>query len=97
MPWCLTRLWSFRHNSFPLEGKPYAIVSSGAFQIPEEAVEAVKGRMNAYKALFVGSVEYKFRGNHNKYVEILKRVLETNAWSGFGYLSAEVDMKKIKG
>jgi hypothetical protein len=41
--------------------------------------------------------EYKFRGNHNKYVEILKRVLETNAWSGFGYLSAEVDMKKIKG
>jgi hypothetical protein len=41
--------------------------------------------------------EYKFRGNHNKYVEILKRVVSTNAWSGFGYISAEVDLKRILG
>jgi tetratricopeptide (TPR) repeat protein len=41
--------------------------------------------------------EYLFRGEYNRYVEILEKVLGTNAWSGFGYLSAEVDMKKING
>ena len=41
--------------------------------------------------------EYKFRGDYNKYVEILERVVASNAWSGFGYLSAEVDLKKIRG
>jgi len=54
----LERLWSFRHNRFPLEGKPYAVVSSGAFQVPEKPVEAMKRRMNANRLSFVGSVEY---------------------------------------
>ncbi len=57
----LERLWSFRHKRFPLEGKPYAVVSSGAFQVPEMTVEAVKSRMNAYRASFIGSVEYLSR------------------------------------
>lgn len=41
--------------------------------------------------------EYLFRGEYDEYVEILGRVLDTNAWSGFGYLSAEVDLKRIGG
>lgn len=57
----LERLWSFRHNRFPLEGKPYAVVSSGGFQVPERTVDAVKRRMNAYRASFVGSVQYLSR------------------------------------
>jgi multimeric flavodoxin WrbA len=57
----LERMWSFRHNRFPLEGKPYTVVSSGAFQVPERTVEAVKRRMNASRASFVGSVEYLSR------------------------------------
>ena len=54
----LERLWSFRHNRFPLEGKLYAVVSSGGFQVPERTVDTVKRRMNAYRASFVGSVQY---------------------------------------
>lgn len=57
----LERLWSFRHNRFPLEGKPYAVVSSGGFQVPEKTVEEVKGRMNAYRGSFAGSVKYLSR------------------------------------
>jgi len=34
---------------------------------------------------------YLFNGDYNKYMETLKQILETNAWSGFGYISAEVD------
>lgn len=40
---------------------------------------------------------YLFRGDYNRYIEILEKVLATNAWSGFGYLSAEVDLKRIRG
>jgi multimeric flavodoxin WrbA len=57
----LERLWSFRHNRYPLEGKPYAVVSSGGFQVPERTVESVKRRMDAYRASFVGSVQYLSR------------------------------------
>ena len=57
----LERLWSFRHNRFPLEGKPYAVVSSGGFQVPEGTIESMKRRMNAYKASFVGSFQYLSR------------------------------------
>lgn len=54
----LERLWSFRHNRFSLEGKPFAVVSSGAFNEPIKAMEAVKRRMTAYKASFIGSVGF---------------------------------------
>jgi hypothetical protein len=57
----LERLWSFRHNRFPLKGKSYAVVSSGGFQVPEETIESMKRRMNAYKTSFVGSVQYLSR------------------------------------
>ena len=53
----LERLWGFRHQRFPLEGKPYAVVASGAgIGTPETAIEAVKLRMSAYRADFMGSV-----------------------------------------
>ena len=54
----LERLWAFRHQRFPLEGKPFAVVSSGAVCAPEETVEAVKRRMTFYRAVFVGSVAF---------------------------------------
>ncbi len=38
---------------------------------------------------------YLFRGEYDKYIETLKKILETNAWSGFGYLSAEVDAYRL--
>jgi len=41
--------------------------------------------------------EYMFMGEYDKYVELLERVVATNAWSGFGYISAEVDLKRIRG
>jgi hypothetical protein len=41
--------------------------------------------------------EYMFRGEYDKYVELLERVVATNAWSGFGYISAEIDLKRING
>ncbi len=41
--------------------------------------------------------EYMFRGEYHKYVALLERIVSTNAWSGFGYISAEVDLKRIRG
>jgi multimeric flavodoxin WrbA len=53
----LERLWAFRHLKFPLKGKPFAVVTSGAgLNPPEKAIEAVKLRMTAYRATFIGSV-----------------------------------------
>lgn len=53
----LERLWAFRHLKFPLKGKPFAVVSSGGgLNPPEKAIEAVKLRMTAYRATFIGSV-----------------------------------------
>ncbi|MCF8049726.1 MAG: flavodoxin family protein [Desulfobacterales bacterium] len=55
----LERLWSFRHCRFPLEGKPFVVVSTGDKQDAAElAIEAVKRRMIAYRASFVGSVSF---------------------------------------
>ena len=54
----LERLWSFRHQQFLLEGKPFFVVSSGGLKSPEGAVEAVKRRMTAYRAHFSGSIAY---------------------------------------
>jgi len=58
MAMLLERLWSFRHNRFPLEGKPYVIVSSGGFRVPDGPIEAVKRRMTAYRTSFVGGVAF---------------------------------------
>ncbi len=56
----LERLWAFRHQSFQLEGKPFVVVSVGAIPgAPEKAIEAVKDRMNAYNASFIGSVWFE--------------------------------------
>ena len=38
---------------------------------------------------------YLFSGDYDKYVETLKQVLATNAWSGFGYISAEVQVYNL--
>jgi multimeric flavodoxin WrbA len=54
----LERLWAFRHMRFPLEGKPFAVVSSGGLSAPDKAIEAVKLRMTAYRAEFIGSVGF---------------------------------------
>ena len=54
----LERLWSFRHNRFPLEGKPFAVVSSAGFREPEGPIGAVRRRMEAYRASFLGSVGF---------------------------------------
>ncbi len=54
----LERLWCFRHIKFPLEGKPFAVVSSGGLGAPGKAIEAVKLRMNAYRAKFIGRVGF---------------------------------------
>jgi hypothetical protein len=54
----LERLWSFRHNKYPLDGKPFAVVSSGGFKDPVNPIEAVKRRMGAYKAKFIGGISF---------------------------------------
>jgi len=54
----LERLWSFRHQRFPLKGKPFVAVAIGGIRSPINAVEAIKKRMTAYRAVFKGSVCY---------------------------------------
>ncbi len=54
----LERLWAFRHQRFPLEGKPYAVVASGGLNSPQQAIEAIKQRMTAYRASFLGRVAF---------------------------------------
>jgi multimeric flavodoxin WrbA len=54
----LERLWAFRHIRFPMEGTPFAVVSVGGLGDPEKAIEAVKLRMTAYRANFIGSVGF---------------------------------------
>ena len=54
----LERLWAFRHQRFPLEGNPYVAVASGGVRSPEQVIEAVKNRMTAYGASFLGSVAF---------------------------------------
>jgi len=57
----LERLWAFRHQKFPLEGKPYAVIACGGIEPPHRAVESVKRRMNAYRAVCIGDVTYNSR------------------------------------
>ena len=54
----LERLWAFRHQRFPLEGKPFFVIASGGIESPETAIEAVKQRMQAYRADFSGQAAY---------------------------------------
>lgn len=55
----LERLWAFRHQRFPLEGKPYAVIACGGIQSPHQAIESVQRRMSAYKAALIGDVAFK--------------------------------------
>ena len=54
----LERLWAFRHQRFPLEGKPYAVIACGGIQSPRQAIESVKRRMSEYKGVFIGDVAF---------------------------------------
>ena len=54
----LERLWALRHNRYPLTGKPFAAVSSAGFRNPEAPIEAVKKRMTAYRAEYIGGVAF---------------------------------------
>lgn len=54
----LERLWAFRHQRFPLEGKPFFVAASGGIESPERAIESVKRRMLAYQAVFSGRAAY---------------------------------------
>lgn len=55
----LERLWALRHQRFPLEGKPFVVVAAGGLTSPQQAIEAVKKRMLAYRADFAGSAAFK--------------------------------------
>ena len=54
----LERLWAFRHQRFAIEGKPYVVVAAGGIREPEDAIAAVKKRMSAYGAVFMGAVGF---------------------------------------
>jgi hypothetical protein len=53
-------LWVFRHRRFPLQEKPFAVVATGGINPPENVIEAVKKRMTAYKAQFIGGYQLSF-------------------------------------
>jgi len=38
---------------------------------------------------------YRFNGQEERYVELLKEVVSTDAWSGFGYIIAEADLYRM--
>ncbi|MFH1955233.1 MAG: flavodoxin family protein [Pseudomonadota bacterium] len=54
----LERLWAFRHQRFPLEGKPFAAIASGGICAPHGAIESIKERMAAYRANYVGCIAF---------------------------------------
>ncbi len=55
----LERLWAFRHQRFPLADKPFFVVSTGdKLDGAEKAVESVRCRMTAYRAVFAGSITF---------------------------------------
>jgi hypothetical protein len=54
----LERLWSFRHQRFPLQDKPFVVVASGGVRPPDQAIDAVKRRMTAYRAKFLGEAAF---------------------------------------
>lgn len=56
----LERLWALRHQRFPIEGKPFCVVSTGdRLEGAENAIEAVRKRMSSYKADFIGGVSFE--------------------------------------
>jgi tetratricopeptide (TPR) repeat protein len=84
----------------PVSGGYYECLKMYKGEINPEDIIGDKGdddQLSLVTSGFGVANEYKFRGDYNKYVEILEKVVASNAWSGFGYLSAEVDLKKIKG
>jgi tetratricopeptide (TPR) repeat protein len=84
----------------PVSGGYYECLKMYKGEIDPEDIIGDKGdddQLSLVTSGFGVANEYKFRGDYNKYVEILEKVVASNAWSGFGYLSAEVDLKKIKG
>ncbi|MBC8497935.1 hypothetical protein H8D40_03035, partial [Candidatus Bathyarchaeota archaeon] len=38
---------------------------------------------------------FRFNGQEERYVELLKEVVSTDAWSGFGYIIAEADLHRM--
>lgn len=64
---------------------------------PEEIIGDKEDQLSLVTTGYGVAYEYKFRGDYDKYVELLEQVVSTNAWSGFGYIAAEVDLKRIKG
>jgi hypothetical protein len=54
----LERLWSFRHQQFPLQDKPFVAIGVGGIRRPDAAVDAIIRRMTAYRAGCLGSVSY---------------------------------------
>ena len=62
---------------------------------PEKLLAQGEGQLSIVTSGFGVANEYLYRGDYTKYVEILTKILATNAWSGFGYISAEADLKRI--
>jgi len=84
----------------PVSGGYYECLKMYTGEIePEEIISETSedDQLGLVTSGFGVANEYQFRGEYERYVELLEKVLETNAWSGFGYLSAEVDMKRIRG
>ncbi len=84
----------------PVSGGYYECLKMYKGEIEPEDIIGGKGEDDQLSLVTSGfgvANEYRFRGEYDNYVELLEKVLGTNAWSGFGYLSAEVDMKRIKG
>ena len=83
----------------PVSGGYYECLKMYKGEIEPEDIISGKGdedQLSLVTSGFGVANEYRFRGEYDKYIELLEKVLETNAWSGFGYLSAEVDLKRIK-
>ncbi len=56
----LERLWALRHQRFPIEGKPFFVVSTGdRLEGAEKAIESVRRRMTSYKADFLGGAAFE--------------------------------------
>lgn len=63
----LERMWSLRHQRYPLEGRPYAVVAAGAMPgDAEKAIESVKSRLDHLRARFVGALAFH-SGNFSCY------------------------------
>lgn len=52
----LERLWSFRHQQYPLQDKPFVAIGVGGIRHPGAAVDSIIKRMTAYRAVCIGSM-----------------------------------------